>query len=294
MSTDDPKGVLIVANPYSGSGDNHGKVDRLRSALERHGRSAEVCWDLEQWAEAMRTRRAAVVAAGGDGTLREALRRRPTAPVAMLPLGVENLFAQYFGHPASPEALADLVAAGHARWVDLAWAGDRPFTLMLSVGFDAAVVQRLHTWRQQATGVRRIRRWHYTGPILRSFLGEPSAQIELDADGARHEGAHAFIFNIPKYGLGFDFLRDVPDDDGEVDWILFQRPGRWPLLRYAWALRRGRHLDRPDVQTGRAKHVRIRSDPTTAVQTDGDFAGGTPVDVRAEPSALRVLVPAEG
>jgi diacylglycerol kinase family enzyme len=41
----------------------------------------------------------------------------------------------------------------------------------------------------------------------------------------------------------------------------------------------------------RGKHVRLSSDPETAVQADGDVAGRTPIEVTVMPGAAVFLTP---
>src|SRR5208337_4128450 len=89
------RGVLIVANPYSGSLENRRRVAALAEALVRAGFEPK-----ELWHRAERTAELAdpdlarkcncVVVAGGDGTVAALINERPGVPVAVLPLGTEN------------------------------------------------------------------------------------------------------------------------------------------------------------------------------------------------------------
>src|SRR4029450_10193597 len=90
----------------------------------------------------------AVVAAGGDGTVSLIANRTPPGtPLAILPLGTENLLARYLEVAADPQQLARLIAGGWCISLDAAQAGPRIFTLMAGCGFDAEVVRRLHRHR---------------------------------------------------------------------------------------------------------------------------------------------------
>src|SRR5207244_2338974 len=92
-----------------------------------------------------------VVSAGGDGTLVETLNRAPGWPVALLPVGNENLVARFLHIERSGQKLAEIIAGGAYRRLDVARAesgtGSRVFCLMAGAGFDAEVVYRVHRRR---------------------------------------------------------------------------------------------------------------------------------------------------
>ncbi len=91
----------------------------------------------------------AVVAAGGDGTIRLiADKTPPVTPLVVLPLGTENLMARYLDYSADPEDLAQLVAGGMAVRLDAGQSQGSLFTLMAGCGFDADVVRRVHQSRR--------------------------------------------------------------------------------------------------------------------------------------------------
>src|SRR5262249_56287152 len=111
----------------------------------------QVCWHRRELSEAIASGREdvrCVVAAGGDGTLVEVLNRAPGVPVALLPLGTENLVARFCGIARSPRTLAGIIATGNVREIDVARANERTFCLMAGAGFDAAVVHRVHARRR--------------------------------------------------------------------------------------------------------------------------------------------------
>ena len=69
-------------------------------------------------------------------------------PLAILPLGTENLLAKYLQIPPDPERVADLICAGRTVPLDAGRANGRIFLLMVGCGFDAEVVRRLHAARE--------------------------------------------------------------------------------------------------------------------------------------------------
>ncbi len=93
--------VLILRNPIAGARSGRPEVDRLSSDLSGLGFRVTESDDPDRLADAATQRLAegtlrAVVAAGGDGTVSLVAHRTPPGtPIAVLPLGTENLFAKY-------------------------------------------------------------------------------------------------------------------------------------------------------------------------------------------------------
>jgi diacylglycerol kinase family enzyme len=232
-----------------------------------------------------------VVAAGGDGTVSDVINEMPPEiPFAALPTGNENLFAREFGFTRDALRLAQWIAKGGTRQIDLGRSGGRLFSVMLSAGLDADVVHRLVAWRRQGTALRRVRRLSYAKPIVATLRSYAYRPITLEADGSSVVGTHAFVFNLPQYGFQLPFARHASAEDGMLDWLVFERAGLGAVLSYFWSLIRLKHLARPDVRHGRGRRIRISGTAPVPVQMDGEAAGTTPVDVQVAPRALRVIV----
>ena len=309
------RGVLICANPYSGSGPNRRYVDGLAGALTQKGFEPRLVWDVAErgalLADAALTEAyRCVVVAGGDGSIQAVVNelgaagRLEVSPAstglafATLPMGNENLFAGHFGFTRDVDRLASAIEAGRTNKIDLGRVthGDGGagtlFTLMTGIGFDADVVHRMDRWRVSGGGLRRVRRVSYLPQMVSSLGGYGYPMLKIEADGRELAGAHLFVFNLPCYGGGLGIAPPgCSAADGLLDWVLFERPGRLALLSAAWAVARGGHLDRPGVSHGRASRVRVQAEGSAPVQVDGDPAGRTPVEVRvADRQKLELLI----
>jgi diacylglycerol kinase family enzyme len=283
--------VAILANPTAGRRGSSAHVADLVSALRHRGLNPLLCWEREELSDVLAKCSEGlrcVVAAGGDGTLAEVLTRAPGLPVTLLPLGNENLVARYFGLERSGEQVALTVAGGHVKVLDLARLGERPVSLMVGVGFDADVVHQVHRGREG-----HISRLSYVRPTLQSFLrySFPLFEAVIGETGERLGGTLALVFNLPCYGLDLPLAPEARGEDGWLDLHLFQRPGRWNLTRYLWAVVSGRQAELPGCQYRRVRSVRFESPLGVPVQADGDPAGQLPATVEAVPAALRLVVP---
>ena len=303
--------MLICANPFSGSGPNRRHMEGLVEALSARGLEPRLVWDIQQRQATLADPQLAawcrcVVVAGGDGSIGAVINEmdragvlttagdgRPAVALATLPMGNENLFAKYFGFTRDTRALSESIGAGRTRRIDLGRAGsqgsDSPghlFTLMASIGFDAEVVHRMDRWRSTHHGLRRVRRISYLPRVVSSAWGYRCPGLRVQVDGQALTGSHLFVFNLPSYGGGLNIAPPgCREDDGLLDWVMFDRPGVWPLLGYAWSVLRGRHLDRSDVMHGRASRLTVCSQAKAPLQLDGDPAGTVPAEVQIDDRA---------
>jgi diacylglycerol kinase family enzyme len=230
-----------------------------------------------------------IVAAGGDGTISRIISHCTAVPLAVLPLGTENLFALQFDFTHDVERLADRIAGGKTTTIDLASANGQPFSVVASAGFDGDVAHRLARWRIVGEKLRRVRRHTYLRHITASALRYDYPPIDLVADGQAVRGHLVMVFNIPQYGFNFRLMPGADPADGLLDWLVFERPGRLKLAGYALSLVLRRHLERGDVRHGRAKVIELRTAGPVPMEMDGEAAGFTPTRIEALPGALRVI-----
>jgi diacylglycerol kinase family enzyme len=221
--------------------------------------------------------------------LNEVINRAPGVPVAVLPLGNENLVAKHFDLSPSIDRLAEAIEAGSIRNIDLGRARDRFFSLMAGAGIDAAIVHRVHHSRHSHISKRT-----YAWPTLKSLASYsfPLIDVEISDSGERLRGATVFVFNMPRYGLGLPIALQARPDDGRLDLWVFQRPGAGNFIRYLAAILGRRHDDLGDVQHRLVHRVRLWSDAQVPLQVDGDPAGHLPVVMEIAPNALGLVTPA--
>jgi YegS/Rv2252/BmrU family lipid kinase len=234
---------------------------------------------------------ARIVCVGGDGTLNDVINALPdpgALPLGQLGYGTANMLSRELGIPREPEALADLVVAGHTRDVDLALASGRRFFGNASAGFDARVVHHIAARRRGALGF-----WGYVAPGFASLRGyrEPRLALHL-GDGEVLRGGLVICSNLRNYGGLFSLSHDAACDSGLLDLCVFERAGIPGLLKALSLGALGRLEGARGVAFRRASRARIdaEGDPVP-VQIDGDARGSTPLELSVEPRALRVLAP---
>lgn len=285
--------VAIQRNPTSGSGGARRELLDLVKHLWRNKLRPKIFTRRERLAAALAdpSRRAAlncIVAAGGDGTFRDIINRYPGVRVALFPMGTENLVSRYLRIPRNGRRVAEIIAAGKVRVLDLGRIGDRRFAVMASAGFDAEVIHRAHARRSG-----HISRWSYLQPIAAALrmYSYPTIRVYRDDVETPDTGRLAVVVNLPAYALGIEMASDANERDGLFNLRLFQRGGAFQMWRYFLNLMLGRHERLRDVQSRTAVKVRWESDVPVPIQIDGDPAGTTPATFEVLPAAVEVVVP---
>ncbi len=285
--------VLISLNPRSGSGGRSAVVEQLVNELKLRHYLVEMISDLnllKQRTDELQQLRElrVVVAAGGDGTVNLLVNELPAdTPLAILPLGTENLMAKYLQLTADGTRLARLIDEGFTVRLDAGIANGKFFLVMASCGFDADVVQRLHEGR---TG--NIRHWSYIKPILAALrqYRYPPIRLTVDDQAPLITAKWAFVFNVPRYAMNLPIVHDADPSDGQLDLCSFSR-GKWMRgLLYLFSVITCQHRRWKKNRVLRFRRLRIEADEPVYYQLDGDPGGKLPLEIRVQPGYLNLLV----
>ena len=316
--------LLVLLNPAARDGRTGRARGLLESAFAEAGTEAEVV-ETTGAGEVERLAREAsgvdaVVVAGGDGTVHEAVNgiAGTGVPLGVLPLGTGNDFAHALGMPDPlPEAVRALVAApvvdldlGHVRWTDAEGTHGRLFANCLGAGFDAhaaqiagetkwlggraaylaAVLRTLWAWRRPDVRVR----------VTAQYAADtvPAATASGPAEAEPLFAGPLFLCEVGNghsVGGGFLLTPNAVPDDGLLDVCLVRHLSPRRALRLLPQSFTGAHVGAPEVTMDRV--VRVEMDVVTgavALQADGEglTLGATKIAVEVVPGALRALMPA--
>jgi len=284
--------VLIQRNPSAGARQRRRELLDLVRELKTNGfvprlfrkRDRLLAWmsDPERRAQVR-----CLVAAGGDGTINDLLMRYPGVPLAILPLGTENLLATHLKIPRSGRAVAAMIVAGTTHSFDIGRVGDRRFAMCAGVGIDAAIIEAVHTARSG-----HITKWHYVGPALRAIFAIPAVELVLkDETGSEYRGQQILICNQPRYALGLRWAAGALGDDGWLDVRIITQTTPFLSFWLLWCAWRGTLDRQPGVIALRIRKATITSDRPASVHVDGDPCGHTPVEVEVLPQMLTLFLP---
>ena len=288
--------VVISMNPNSGATDQHTVVDKLTTCLIDHGFEVLLLTDVAEMIEVVGQhfggRLRCVVAAGGDGTISLLANELPeNTPLAILPLGTENLLAKYLGVSAEPVALANMIVAGDCRQLDVGRANGKLFLVMASCGFDADVVHRLHSNRQG-----HIRHWSYAKPVVSAIrkYKYPKIRISLESNDDHQptvDPCWAFVFNVPRYAMNLPIAAEANPEDGMLDLCTFRGGSLFRGLFYLVSVILRRHKHWTTSKTYHFKKLTMESDGEVPYQLDGDPGGTLPLTIEVIKGGVTLIVP---
>jgi diacylglycerol kinase family enzyme len=293
--------VLISLNPKAGARSGLPAVARLAELLAEQGFLVETMTDIDELSsksdQLLRDGDLrCVVSAGGDGTVALLANRLPRdTPIAVLPLGTENLLSKHLQMKGDPGEVCRTICGGCASKFDAGRAGEQIFLIMAGCGFDAEVVRRLHGER---TG--HIHHLSYAKPIWDSIHNYDYPELRVhceipatDSNAARTEtitARWAFVVNLPRYAGGLRIAPHASGNDGLLDVCTFKDGSLWSGLRYLSGVILGQHASWDDCVTVRASKIRIESDAPVPFQLDGDPGGFLPTEIEVLPDHLTLLV----
>jgi diacylglycerol kinase family enzyme len=288
--------ILLLNNPNSGRGTNAAMAEGLSVCLREAGHTVDrlaAGRDLDECSlrDALRAAELLVVA-GGDGTLHHSLPAIIETGIALyhFPLGTENLFTREFGMDRRPETLLRAIARKEIRLCDAGKCDGTIFSLMVSVGFDACVVERVAAGRRGG-----VTRGAYVRCALQEMMRPRVPRVRVVADGqCVVDGVEGMLVvaNSKQYAARLNPAAGARMSDGKLDVVFFPHRTAIGLARWVVASAGGFAASVPGVVMATAERVEVELDRETPRQIDGEAAGVVKrMDVRVRTGVLRVLVP---
>jgi diacylglycerol kinase (ATP) len=235
------RNFFLIANPGAGLGGSP-LVNQVANALRQAGASVArtMPQDIHAARKAARDAAAcgrydAVVAAGGDGTIRQvaAAILGADTPLGIVPGGTGNVLAHEIGLAANASSIARMLLHGPTATVMCAHANREPFLLMAGAGFDARVIAALdHRFKSY------LGKAAYAGPVLGALVG-PMDALTVTVDGRRHEASWAVIANARHYGGHFVMAPRTGIQERGLQAILFKAKSRAVLIGQLMSLAMG-------------------------------------------------------
>ncbi len=239
-----------------------------------------------------------IVAAGGDGTINEALNGffdgernlRPEAALSFLPCGTANDWVRTIGSPLQLLDAVDALSVSRADTVDVGLARcrgrsgeacERAFLNFAEAGVGSEVIRRI----EQTRGA------YLPTAIRAAFSYSPHTfEVALDRQEGRRTGPLlSFIVAGGRYfGSGIRVAPMARPDDGLLEVITLGDFSRAEILRKITKFVRGRYFDEPKVHHYSVRELSASSVDPVPLIVDGEIAGELPVTIRVAPRALKV------
>jgi YegS/Rv2252/BmrU family lipid kinase len=289
--------LLVITNAAAGSADEAAVKTAVR--VMRDGADVEVVATAtpDECAGAVSGRAGRrVVVCGGDGSVHVVVAALLRAgdlsdPIGLIPLGTGNDLARALGLPLDPAAAALVVLHGRPRRLDLLQddgGGVVVNAVHLGVGAEAA---------KAAAGLKpRLGRFAYVVGGVRAGAGAKGWHVAVEVDGRTLVDGGERVLQVGvglgrSVGGGSLLTPDSVLDDGKADVVVSTAVGPLARLGYGLRLRRGAHIERPDVLTARGSRVVATGEPFH-YNADGEVLG--PVERRVwmiRPEGWHIVAP---
>ncbi len=287
--------ILFIINPTAGVKSKKKSDQYIEKYIDKSKFDYEFAFT--EWAghatiiarDAVANKFDAIVAIGGDGTIREVAKSMLNTNVALgiIPGGSGNGFADHFHIPKKYEEAMAVINQFNCINVDTGSVNDEIFTHASGVGFDAQVSQQFH--ENMVRGLLS-----YIKVALFEYVHYTSQKYTLEFDG-KSVTVKAFLIafaNVREYGNGFSISPEASATDGLIDIVIGKTflPIAVPGILY----KSQRHILQTSkyIEIIRTKEVRIIRDSKDPVQFDGDSRiMDTELIVKVNPLSLKLIVP---
>ncbi len=282
--------LLLINNPVAGM-RGRTLIDQVVAELEKRGahitRSPPGQEAMRAAVQDAAGNFDAIIAAGGDGTVRAlaAALEGADVPIALVPMGTGNVLASETDLPRQPMRLADLIIDGRVQHITGGRANGQPFYLMAGAGFDGAAVAGLNTpWK------RRMGKLAYAGPGLRALSRKPP-RLDVIIDGKSYPANWAVFANGQRYGGPFTLTRRADLRTQGLQAVLINAPSRLALAAMVARLAAGSLDQVSGVEVVACTRASVHSPEPVPVQVDGDPFGVTPLEIESGGSGFSLIVP---
>lgn len=238
-----------------------------------------------------------VIAAGGDGTIKEivnALAYTDTA-MAIMPNGTGNLLANALCIPMDIGKAVNIAFEGKQKTIDLGKVQGEYFAVIAGCGFDADVMNTVSRKDKKFLGMMA---YFWAGFRLALWPKKAVFKIEADDKIIKRRAFNVLVVNSASI-LG-ELLQVVPNtslNDGLLDLCIFSPKNQAEIIELLWRMfskenYENDYFDKKAMHI-KAKKIKIHARPKTHYQADGDIQGYTPIELEACPAALKVMIPAD-
>lgn len=301
--------TIVIVNPASGRGRARKQIPTIERILRASGldfdllQSERPCHTAELAEAAARQGLEAVIAAGGDGTVNEAINGLMRArldgfaksALGVLSIGTGNDFAASLHLPVKLEEAVQAIARDTRRSVDIGllkgctFPDGRYFGNCVGIGFDAAggVLAEKITW---PTGLLA----YLIAALQNIFLyyKAPTLKIQLDTETIEMPSLLVSVMNGNRIGGGFWTAPDASPDDGLFDLCIAEEVSRPRMLTLLPHFLKGTQSTQPEIRMKQARRVKITATKgLMPIQADGEILDDACREVMIEilPRQLEII-----
>lgn len=286
------KRFAFIFNPHAGTQDK--KAERaIRQFMESESRSSTLTLTKGKNHATEIARNSAEdglipVAVGGDGTVNEVAKAliNTDTPMGIIPKGSGNGVARHLGISLTPSAaLVDLSRATPVL-LDTGLVNEHPFVMLMGIGFDANVAQRM-------TRERRRGLTTYIKLVLKEYIAYHTPEITAQFEGQTF-AEPTFMFNVSnasQFGNDFYQAPEASMKDGKLNLSLIKPFPVWMTPSIVWRMKTMRIAHSSYYVGMPIEEIKVLN-PVSHINLDGEsLSVNAPLHIKVNKASLRVLVP---
>lgn len=286
--------MRVIYNPKSQRGRFATHLDRLVEQAQFHGYRISLYRlsgspDDANKIFAGLNDSAAVVAAGGDGTLQLVVNamvgRDLDYRIGLLPYGTSNDFADYLGLKTDPAYLFTCLENHKIRRVDVGKAGHRCFINVFSAGHLTRTSHQVdRTYKDHLGMLAYYIHGMNSLPKIAPFHLRLQGEIEMELN--------CLLFLALNGGSAGGFRNLAPEaslEDGKLDVIIIKECSLPEVAGVVLGVLRGEHQNNPSVIYIKASQIEVSGSTDIETDIDGERGPGLPLRLDVLPKRIGLI-----
>ncbi|UCZ51980.1 diacylglycerol kinase family lipid kinase [Bacillus shivajii] len=236
-----------------------------------------------------------IIAVGGDGTIHHVANELAYQDVSLgvIPAGSGNDFARSLGIPMDWMKALKRILINETRQVDLLHTGKQYCLTVTGIGLDGMVAKNVNrSSYKRYLNHFKLGGLSYAFCLLETLKSYQPTDIELTIDGETQKFTDVWLVavaNAPNYAGGIAICPEASFNDGLLDLCIVQRMSKWELLNLFPKAYKGKHITKENVTILKGREVHITSEKPIFIHSDGEPMMESPISLRIEKDALRVV-----
>ncbi len=285
---------VLIVNPTAGSGFALKAEEEAERAIRKRGMSWKT-FHTEYPGHATKLAReivkegnaGAVIAVGGDGTVREVAAGVTGSEIRMgiIPAGTGNDYIKSVGIPGDPVSAIHCIFERKASPVDTGVVNNDFFLNVCGTGFDVTVLDYAEKRKTRHRGLTP-----YILGLLEAIFHYKPVRLTVIHDGVREEGEKLIcsIANGRYIGGGIPICPLADPTDGKMNLVMIGNVPRWKIPFYLPGLMMARDLDFRVTNHCMAEEIMIEG-KGLRINIDGEIKTMDKARFRIHPASLWLI-----
>jgi len=287
--------VKFIYNPYSGESNITSDLDIIIKIHQKYEHTIipyRICNEnpISDAFEGIDKSYRYILIAGGDGTIdcvvNEMKKRNIYLPIAIIPAGTANDFANYIGMPHDVEKACNQILKSRVKKIDLGKINDKYFVNVASTGLFTDISQKMDMNLKNTIG-----KLAYYVKGLEQLPNFKKLKIKVTSDEVFFDGDMylMLVFNGQTAG-NLKFAYNSKADDGLLDVIIIKAGIMKNILNIFIRMLRNEHLENIDgIVYFKTNKLEIECFEDIVTDIDGERGPDFPLNIQCEKGGISIL-----